>query len=186
MVDFVQKIQFLCHENSHRNLGIISSLCCCKVKYTRSCTLFLEKEYQSRGAPHYHILLWIKDAPVIGVHPEHKITEWIKSKITSYIPDEKISPELHGPVTHLQLHKCNSYCRRKKYGNGYVTYCKFGFPREVVDEIVLNKVEVRRISRKKVYYLQRTIGKRELMITTLSFCICRNQTLMCSMLLMQA
>ena len=28
-----------------------------------------------------------------------------------------------------------------------------------MDEIVLNKVEVRRISRKKVYYLQRTIGE---------------------------
>ena len=42
---------------------------------------FWKKEYQSRGAPHYHILLWIKDAPVIGVHPEHKITEWIESKL---------------------------------------------------------------------------------------------------------
>ena len=103
---------------------------------------FWKKEYESRGAPHYHILLWIKDAPVIGVHPEHQITEWIESKINCHIPDEKISPELHRLVTHFQLHKCSSYCRRKKkYGNGYITYCKFGFPREVVDETVLNKVE---------------------------------------------
>ena len=27
---------------------------------------YWKKEYQARGAPHYHILLWIKDAPVIG------------------------------------------------------------------------------------------------------------------------
>ena len=84
----------------------------------------------------------------------------IESKITSHIPDEKISPELHRLVTHFQLHKCNIYCRCKKYGNGYVTYCKFGFSREVVDETVLNKVEDRLKSRKKVYYLQRTIEER--------------------------
>ena len=27
---------------------------------------YWKKEYQACGAPHYHILLWIKDAPVIG------------------------------------------------------------------------------------------------------------------------
>ena len=27
---------------------------------------YWKKEYQARGAPHYHILLWIRDAPVIG------------------------------------------------------------------------------------------------------------------------
>ena len=26
-----------------------------------------KKEYQNLGAPHYHVLLWIQDAPVIGV-----------------------------------------------------------------------------------------------------------------------
>ena len=92
------------------------------------------------------------------MHPEPKITEWTESKITCHIPDEKISPELHRLVTHFQLHKCSSYCRRKKrYRNGYITYCKFGFPREVVDETVLNKVEDSLKSRKKVYHLQQNI-----------------------------
>ena len=27
---------------------------------------YWKKEYQARGAPHYHALLWIRDAPVIG------------------------------------------------------------------------------------------------------------------------
>ena len=27
---------------------------------------YWKNEYQARGAPHYHVLLWIKDAPVIG------------------------------------------------------------------------------------------------------------------------
>ena len=33
LVDYVQKIQFLCHKNFHRSLGNFSRLCCCKVKY---------------------------------------------------------------------------------------------------------------------------------------------------------
>ena len=28
---------------------------------------YWKKEYQARGAPHYHVLLWIGDAPVIGL-----------------------------------------------------------------------------------------------------------------------
>ena len=97
---------------------------------------------------------------------------------------KKISPELHRLVTHFQLHKCSSYCRRKKrYRNGYITYCKFGFPREVVDETVLNNVEDQG---KKFTICNAPQRKREIMITTLSSCICGNQTLMYSMLLMLA
>ena len=121
---------------------------------------FWKKEYQSRGAPHYHVLLWIKDAPVIGVDPEHAVTEWISKRISCHIPDEKGSPELHRLVTKYQLHKCSNYCRRKKkYGSAYVTHCKFGFPREVVDETVLNNVEDSLKSRSKVYHLQRSLGE---------------------------
>ncbi len=32
----------------------------------RWCVVLLKKEYQDRGAP---VMLWIKDAPVIGVDP---------------------------------------------------------------------------------------------------------------------
>ena len=51
---------------------------------------FWKKEYQSRGAPHYHVLLWIKDAPVIGVDPEHVVTEWI-NKTTSLMKRAALS-----------------------------------------------------------------------------------------------
>ena len=119
---------------------------------------FWKKEYQSRGAPHYHVLLWIKDAPVIGVDPEHVVTAWIDKRISCHIPDEKSSPELHRLVTKYQLHKCSNYCRRKKkYGNAYVTHCKFGFPRQVVNETVLNNVEDSLKYRSKVYHLKRGV-----------------------------
>ena len=33
---------------------------------------FWKKEYQAHGAPHYHVLLWIAGAPVIGIDSESK------------------------------------------------------------------------------------------------------------------
>ena len=34
---------------------------------------YIKKEYQARGAPHYHFLLWIHGAPVTGVDPPEKV-----------------------------------------------------------------------------------------------------------------
>ena len=56
--------------------------------------------------------------------------------------------------------KCSSYCKhKKKCGSTYITQCKYGFPQEVVDEAVLNKVEDCLKSRRKVYHLPRAIGE---------------------------
>ena len=38
---------------------------------------YWKKEYQARGAPHYHMLLWIGDAPVIGQDDPGKVLAWI-------------------------------------------------------------------------------------------------------------
>ena len=91
---------------------------------------YWKKEYQARGAPHYHMLLWIKGAPVIGVDDPDVVFAWIEERITCHIPDKENNPELHHMVTRFQLHKCSDYCRRKrKCGNTFLTQCKSGFPR---------------------------------------------------------
>ena len=51
---------------------------------------YWKKEYQARGAPHYHILLWIRDAPVIGQDDPDEVLSWIQKRITCHIPDEKL------------------------------------------------------------------------------------------------
>ena len=82
---------------------------------------FWKKEYQARGAPHYHVLLWIADAPVIGKHSSKDVLSWILGKITCHIPNERDSPELYRLVTKYQLHKCSNYCKRtRKYGTAVV------------------------------------------------------------------
>ena len=73
---------------------------------------FWKKEYHMRGAPHYHVLLWINEAPVIGVDSEVTILKWIQERITCRIPDKESNPELHRLVTKYQMHKCSSYCKR--------------------------------------------------------------------------
>ena len=74
---------------------------------------YWKKKYQARGAPHYHVLLWIRDAPVIGVDDTEKVLGWIQ-EITCHIPDKESNPELHSLVTRYQMHKCSAYCKRKR------------------------------------------------------------------------
>ena len=65
----------------------------------------LKKEYQARGAPHFYILLWIRDAPVIGEDDPDKVLAWIQDRITCHIPDKDSNPELHALVTsHVRMH----------------------------------------------------------------------------------
>ena len=89
---------------------------------------FYKKEYQARGAPHYHILLWIEDAPIAGRDDSEDVLQWIQNRITCRIPEEDSNPELHQLVTKYQSHRCSGYCqRRKRVKSTYITYCRFGF-----------------------------------------------------------
>ena len=118
---------------------------------------YWKKEYQNRGAPHYHVLLWIRDAPVIDRDEPEDVLKWIQERITCHIPDKDGSPELHRLVTRYQLHKCTKYCkRRKKCGQSYITRCRFNFPRPVCANAALNPVQESLKSRNRIYQLTRT------------------------------
>ena len=119
---------------------------------------YWKKEYQNRGAPHYHVLLWIHDAPVIDRDEPEDVLKWIQERITCHIPDKDGSPELYRLVTRYQLHKCSKYCkRRKKCGqHSFITRCRFGFPRPVCANAALNPVQESLKSRNRIYQLTRT------------------------------
>ena len=119
---------------------------------------YFKKEYQMRGAPHYHALLWIQGAPVIGKSDPTEVLAWIQERITCKIPDATLNLELHALVTKYQMHKCTDYCkRRRKLKSGFITTCRFGFPRDCTDIAVLNPVEECLKSRKKIYCLPRSV-----------------------------
>ena len=90
-----------------------------------------KKEYQQRGAPHYHVLVWIRGASVVGKDDPDKVLAWIKERISCQIPNRDTVPELYDLVMRYQLHKCTGYCNKKvKHGSSiFVIRCKFGYPR---------------------------------------------------------
>ena len=119
---------------------------------------FYKKEYQARGAPHYHILLWIEGAPMAGKDEPQEVLRWIQNRITCRIPEEDSNPELHQLVTKYQRHKCSGYCQRKKKVKGtYITYCRFGFPRAACESATLKTMEeCVKGSQRQVYKLPRS------------------------------
>ena len=89
------------------------------------------KKYQMRGAPHYHIL-WIENAPVVGIDCPEDVCSFIQDRILCHIPDSNTSPDLYSLVTNYQIHKCSKYCKQNiKVGKTYVSRCQFNFPRPV-------------------------------------------------------
>ena len=119
---------------------------------------YWKKEYQARGAPHYHVLLWIGDAPVIGCDDPEKVLAWIQERVTCHIPDKESDPELHRLVTRYQTHKCSAYCKRRQKcaSNTFVTRCQFGFPCQVCENAKLNSVQDSLKSWNRIYHLRRT------------------------------
>lgn len=124
---------------------------------------FYRREYQSRGLQHFHLLLWVEDAPVLGVSTPEEVCQFIKKYVTCSMPDKNTSPTLFDRVSKFQTHKHNSYCmRNKKTKNGFKKVCRFSFPRPESDSIVLNDVAESIASRKslssngRLYNLPRT------------------------------
>ena len=75
-------------------------------------------EFQARGSPHAHTVIWVKDAPKYGIDSDEQICHFIDKYISCEIPQD--NEELKELVLTLQQHKHSSYCKR---GRG----CRFHF-----------------------------------------------------------
>jgi len=58
---------------------------------------FWRREYQGRGIQHFHLLLWIKNAPIIGESSAEEVyfTTYKLLQHISKMPDQKILPLLY-------------------------------------------------------------------------------------------
>ena len=59
---------------------------------------FWRIEYQTRGAPQVHCILWIKNAPMLGRSSIHKIQQYISIICTCSMPNAETLPTLHSLV----------------------------------------------------------------------------------------
>ena len=102
-------------------------------------------EFQARGSPHAHCVIWVKDAPEYGVDHDNKVCDFIDQYVSCELPNQ--DSKLRELVLLLQQHKHSSYCKRNKS-------CRFNFPKppssktliakssEDDDDVVAQKVAV--------------------------------------------
>ena len=80
---------------------------------------FYRTEFQHRGSPHIHMLIWIKDAPKYNESP----IEDVISFIDKYVSCSEDVPEDMKDLVKLQVHRHSKTCRKKGKA-----ICRFGFP----------------------------------------------------------
>ncbi|MCU7800825.1 MAG: AAA family ATPase [gamma proteobacterium symbiont of Lucinoma myriamae] len=79
---------------------------------------FYRVEFQQRGSPHIHMLVWIENAPKYENSSEEELIEYVDSYLTCDSEDTEIEE-----LVQLQTHKHSKTCRKK-----CKPICRFGFP----------------------------------------------------------
>ena len=92
---------------------------------------FQRTEFQLRGSPHCHAVLWVEDAPDIEKSSDEDICNWIDTYISCGIPDKE--DPLHEEVLTKQVHTHSVAFR--KHG----TTCRFHYPKPPSDKTLLAK-----------------------------------------------
>ena len=69
-------------------------------------------EFQARGSPHAHTLIWIKDAPKLGYSDEEDVTAFIDKHVSCSLAET--DEALCTLVQSLQIHHHSQTCRRKE------------------------------------------------------------------------
>ena len=81
---------------------------------------FYRVEYQQRGSPHIHMLIWLEDAPVYRCNNDSDVITFIDKIITCKKPNN--DPELV-LLVNRQMHRHCQTCRKKSKAE-----CRFNFP----------------------------------------------------------
>ena len=82
----------------------------------------LRIEFQMRGSPHLHALIWTNDCPRLTHETKQDYIDFIDARVQAYLPDNSIDSELYELVGTYQKHNHSKTCR--KYRN---IPCRFNF-----------------------------------------------------------
>ena len=90
-------------------------------------------EFQARGSPHAHCLIWVKDAPKVDEHSDEEVCQFVDQYIHGKIPcDSEENTDIHGLVKKLQGHAHSPYCRPHINAR-----CRFNFPRPPTTKTII-------------------------------------------------
>jgi hypothetical protein len=84
---------------------------------------WLRIEFQHRGSPHVHMLLWIENAPRYGTNENSEVIQYIDKIISCR---REVNSQEVNALTDLQLHRHTRTCRKQIRKS---TVCRFGFPK---------------------------------------------------------
>ena len=93
----------------------------------------LRIEFQMRGSPHLHALIWTSDCPTLTSENSEAYVKFVDKHVQAFLPDEQTDPELHNLVKTYQKHNHSKTCR--KYKN--VT-CRFNFGKFFTNRTLYN------------------------------------------------
>ena len=84
---------------------------------------FLRVEFQCRGSPHAHVIVWLESAPKYGRDDKQTICNFIDKFITVELPGECLSDI--PPYLKCQIHRHTMTCKKQ-----HRKKCRFGYPRK--------------------------------------------------------
>ena len=89
-------------------------------------------EFQMRGSPHAHCLLWVKDAPKINQDSDDDVCTFIDKYITAMMPKGVLERKNDVNIMKsLQKHTHSDYCHRNKS-------CHFGFSKPPASKTIIS------------------------------------------------
>ena len=77
-------------------------------------------EFQTRGSPHVHCLLWAKDMPILSNETIPQYEQFVDSLVSASIPEDNC--ELRNLVKKFQVHHHSKTCKKYKEKE-----CRFGY-----------------------------------------------------------
>ncbi len=82
----------------------------------------LRIEFQMRGSPHLHALIWTSDCPELTNDTKDVCIDYIDQHVQAYLPDKETDHQLYDLMKTYQTHNHSKTCR--KYKN---VACRFNF-----------------------------------------------------------
>ena len=68
-------------------------------------------EFQMRGSPHLHALIWTSDCPDLMNDTKDAYIDYINQHVQAYLPDKETDPQLYDLVKTYQTHNHSRTCR---------------------------------------------------------------------------
>lgn len=114
---------------------------------------FWRVEFQRRGSPHVHMLLW--GAPIVHDNmtdvDKAEVAAWVARYISTQVPKQE--GDLRDLVLRLQQHAHTPTCTRTKKGK--VKHCRFHFPRPQCERTRMVTPQDRGLPKRTIYVTKR-------------------------------